>query len=82
MNKEDKIPFLMEIRGIQKKLVGQITNWSNNEANVTFDLNFPVLLKDFDLKRPSFLGLLKVGEKVEVTAHFTLYLTKKTKESL
>ncbi|MFT4552382.1 MAG: hypothetical protein ACI9S8_001007 [Chlamydiales bacterium] len=71
---EDAITFVMTIKDIKKNIVAKVSNWKTNETNVSFDLNFPILLKDFKLKRPSFLGILKVVEKVDTTAHFTIYL--------
>lgn len=79
IQQNDTISFEITIKGIQRKITAQVNNWNASEAKTSFDLIFPILLKDFALRRPSFLGFLKVAEKVQVTAHFTIFHKSSTK---
>lgn len=69
----EAVPFTLTIKGISQSIVAQVKNKSSNKDQTSFDLEFIVPLNDFNLKRPSFLGFLKVGETVQVFAHFTIF---------
>jgi len=67
------IGLLLRIRDVERKVLATASNLRESGERVTFDLEFPVSLREFDLQAPSVLGILRVGDKVTVKA--TLRLT-------
>lgn len=51
-----------------------IRNWKEHDGSLAFDVVFPVSLTRSGLKPPSVLGLIRVGDEVNVSAHVTLPL--------
>jgi len=66
------IDLLLRIRDVERKVRATASNLKESGERVTFDLEFPVSLGEFDLKAPSVLGIIRVGDKVSVKANFTL----------
>ena len=66
------IDLLLRIRDMERKVRATASNLKESGEKVTFDLEFPVSLEEFDLKAPSVLGIIRVGDKVSVKANFTL----------
>ena len=66
------IDLLLRIRDVERKVRATAGNLKESGERVTFDLEFPVSLGEFDLKAPSVLGIIRVGDKVSVKANFTL----------
>ncbi len=66
------IDLLLRIRDVERTVRATAGNLKESGEQVTFDLEFPVSLGEFDLKPPSVLGILRVGDKVSVKATFTL----------
>ena len=66
------IDLLLRIRDTERKVRAAASNLKESGERVTFDLEFPVSLGEFDLKAPSVLGIIRVGDKVSVKANFTL----------
>jgi len=66
------IDLLLRIRDVERKVRATASNLKESGEQVTFDLEFPVSLGEFDLKAPSVLGIIRVGDKVSVKATFTL----------
>jgi hypothetical protein len=66
------IYLLLRIRDVERKVRATASNLKESGERVTFDLGFPVSLGEFDLKAPSVLGIIRVGDKVSVKATFTL----------
>ena len=66
------IALLLRIRDRERKVRATASNLKESGGQVTFDLEFPVSLGEFDLKAPSVLGIIRVGDKVSVKANFTL----------
>ena len=56
--REGKAPLdlLLRIRDVERKVRATASNLKESGERVTFDLDFPVSLREFDLKAPSFLG--------------------------
>jgi polyisoprenoid-binding protein YceI len=69
------IDLLLRIRDVERKVRATASNLKESGERVTFDLEFPVSLGEFDLKPPSVLGIIRVGDKVSVKATFTLTLS-------
>jgi hypothetical protein len=66
------IDLLLRIRDRERKVRAMASNLKETGGQVTFDLEFPVSLGEFDLKAPSVLGIIRVGDTVSVKANFTL----------
>jgi hypothetical protein len=66
------IDLLLRIRDVERKVRATASNLKDSGEQVTFDLEFPVSLGEFDLNPPSVLGILRVGDKVSVKSTFTL----------
>jgi polyisoprenoid-binding protein YceI len=70
------IDLLLRIRDVERKVRATASNLKESGDRVTFDLEFPVSLGEFDLKAPSVLGIVRVGDKVSVKASFTLTVAR------
>ena len=76
--REGKAPLdlLLRIREVERKIRAVASNLNESGDRVTFDLEFPVSLGEFDLKPPSVLGIIRVGDKVTVKTTFTLTVSR------
>jgi len=76
--REGKAPLdlLLRIREVERKIRATASNLKESGDRVTFDLEFPVSLGEFDLKAPSVLGIIRVGDKVSVKSTFTLTVSR------
>jgi polyisoprenoid-binding protein YceI len=70
------IDLLLRIRDRERKVRATASNLKEAGGQVTFDIEFPVSLGEFDLKAPSVLGIIRVGDKVSVKANFTLTVSR------
>jgi hypothetical protein len=70
------IDLLLRIRDRERKVRATASNLKEDGEQVTFDIEFPVSLGEFDLKAPSVLGIIRVGDKVSVKANFTLTVSQ------
>ena len=70
------IDLLLRIRDVERKVRATASNLKESGDRITFDLEFPVSLGEFDLKAPSVLGIIRVGDKVSVKATFTLTVSR------
>lgn len=75
---EGKAPLqlLLRIRDVERKVHATAGNLKDSGDRVTFELEFPVSLGEFDLKAPSVLRIIRVGDKVSVKATFTLTVSR------
>jgi len=75
---EGKAPLdlLLRIRDVERKIRATASNLKESGGRITFDLEFPVSLREFDLKAPSVLGIIRVGDKVSVKTTFTLTVSR------
>jgi hypothetical protein len=60
------------IRDVERTIRAAATNFREEGNRVDFDIEFPVSLKDFGLKAPSFLVVFRVRDKVVVTGNVRL----------
>jgi len=67
-----KAVIRLKIRDIAKPVTATVTNFVETEARITADLAFTLSLAEYQLKPPSVLGLIRVDDKVSVTATVTL----------
>jgi len=71
---EGKAPLdiSLAIRGVERKIRATAGNLKEEGSRVSFDLEFPLSLKEFDLKAPTVLGFIRVADKVLVKGTFVL----------
>ncbi|HEX9191041.1 MAG TPA: YceI family protein [Candidatus Deferrimicrobiaceae bacterium] len=62
----------LAIRGVERMVQATAGNWKEDGDRVAFDVEFPVSLKEFGLKAPTVLGLIRVGDRVVVKGTFVL----------
>ncbi|MHB1013423.1 MAG: YceI family protein [Desulfobacteria bacterium] len=73
---DPSIDLLLRIRDVERKVRATAGNLKESGEQVTFDIEFPVSLKEFDLKAPSVLGIIRVGDKVSVKTTFALTVSR------
>jgi len=61
----------LKIRDQQHDLPVAISDWSETDSNLTFHAEWDVSLKQFKLKPPSVLGVVRVGDVVHLSAEVT-----------
>jgi len=66
------LPLEVVMHGVTKQVVAKATKVSPADGGLTFDLEFPLILSDFDLKAPSIMMMIKVNNEVLVSSHVTL----------
>jgi polyisoprenoid-binding protein YceI len=76
--REGKSPLdlVLRIRDVERTVRATASRLEESGGRVTFDLEFPVSLREFDLKAPSVLGIIRVGDKVSVKTTFTLTVSR------
>lgn len=67
-----ELPVSVTIHGVTKQVVGMATAIVPTEDGLSFDLEFPLSLKEFGLKPPSVMGIIRVNDQVQVVSHVTL----------
>jgi len=70
------LDLVLRIRDVERKVRATASRLEESGGRVTFDLEFPVSLGEFDLKAPSVLGIIRVGDKVSVKTTFTLTVSR------
>ena len=77
-DRDGKAPLdlLLRIRDVERKVRATASNLKDSGERITFDLEFPVSLREFDLKAPSVLGIVRVGDKVSVKTTFALTVSR------
>ena len=66
------IPIRLRIRDIEREIVARVGNYLDQEGRIAADLEFTVSLAEYQLEPPSILGIIRVGDRVDVTASFVL----------
>jgi hypothetical protein len=62
----------LQIKGKKLEVLGTVSDWSYASDRITYTVRFPVSLKQAEVKPPSVLGILKVDDRIDVTAKVTL----------
>ena len=70
------LDLLLRIRDVERKVRATAGSLKETGERVSFALEFPVSLKEFGLKPPSVLGIIRVGDKVSVKATFDLTVSR------
>ena len=65
------LPFVLQIRTVERPVKATIKNWQQNEREASFDASFDLSLASFQLEAPSSF-FMSVGDRVHVTVHVTL----------
>src|SRR5512134_176668 len=72
-NGKGTVEFTLKIRDIGHRIRAAVGNLRETPERVSFDVEFPVSLKTYDLKPPSPLfGAIRVGDTIAVRAAFRL----------
>ena len=66
------LPFQLTLLGQTQTLMGRISNWKHQGDKATFDLDFDLSLKKSDIKVPSMLLVIRVGDTIKVHAAVSL----------
>jgi len=66
------VVFKLKIREIVKPVTATVTKFVETDSRITADLAFTLSLADYRLQPPSVLGLIRVDDKVSVTATVVL----------
>jgi hypothetical protein len=61
----------LRIRNIEQDIPATLSEWKREGDLVTFNITFSVSLKAFDLNAPSVIGLIRVGDTVEINCSVT-----------
>ncbi|HXC49347.1 MAG TPA: YceI family protein [Candidatus Limnocylindrales bacterium] len=69
VKRKAEIAGTLTIAGKSREFVASLNNWRENDSDVSFDLTATVSLERFGLSAPTVLGLIRVADEVEVTAH-------------
>ena len=72
-NGKGTLEFILKIRDVERRIQAVIGNLREISGRVSFDAEFPVSLKEYNLTPPTvFFGIVRVGDKVTVNAAFQL----------
>lgn len=66
------LPLEVVMHGVTKSVVAKATKVNQADGGMTFDLEFPLILSDFDLKAPSIMMMIRVNNEVLVNSRVTL----------
>jgi len=67
-----KLPLKLSLLARDAEVEADVSNWQEDENRIEFDMAFPVSLGQYGLKPPSMMGMIKVGDRVDVLAHVIL----------
>lgn len=67
-----ELPLTLSMHGQTRELIARVSGVEATENRLVFDAAFDVSLKEFGLKPPSIMKLIRVGDVVNVTAHLSL----------
>ncbi len=72
VNSTTTLLFQLKIRDMEKPVIAVLQNIVETEGIITADLTFTLSLADYQLKAPSVLGIIRVGDSIKVTTSFLL----------
>lgn len=67
------LPIRLTLAGQGRDLSAAVKNIRETDREIRLDVEFPVSLAGFGLKPPSMLGLIRVGDRVDVICHLVLH---------
>ncbi len=65
-NERGEFEFTLKIRNIALAQRVEVSNLQENDKQITFDLAFDLSLNRYQLNPPGFLGLIRVGDQVQL----------------
>jgi hypothetical protein len=77
-DREGKAPLeiSLAIRGVERKVAAVAGNLKEEGGRVSFEIEFPVSLKEFELEAPAVLGVIRVADRVVVKGVFALEVSE------
>jgi len=63
------LEFRLTIRDVTRPMTAKVVHWDRDGDRASFDAEFDVSTSEFEIKTPTLLGLLRVGDIVSVHAH-------------
>ena len=73
------LDIVLAIRGVERKVSATAGGLAEEGSRVSFDIEFPVSLKEFELKAPKVLGIIRVADRVVVKATFTVVIVESSR---
>ena len=70
------LEVVVAIRGVERKVQASAGAYKEEGNRLSFEIGFPVSLKEFMLKAPSAFGLIRVADRVVVNASFTVEIVE------
>lgn len=67
-----ELPVSVTMHGVTREVTGTVTAVDTSENTLSFALAFPLSLKEFGLKPPSVIGIIRVNDVVQVLSRVTL----------
>ena len=73
LRRTHRLPFVLTIGATSRDATAAVEAWQEAGDQLAFDAVFPVSLREFALQAPrAALGLIRVGDAVQVTVHVSL----------
>jgi polyisoprenoid-binding protein YceI len=69
------LEFRLTIRDVTRPMSAKVSHWVRSGDRASFDAEFDVSTSSFELKVPTLLGFLRVGDVVTVRAHIEILRT-------
>ena len=67
-----KLPLTLRLLSTDSEVEVDVANWQEDEKHIEFDMIFPVSLNRYGMRPPSMMGMMKVDDRVDVSAHVVL----------
>jgi len=66
---EHRLRGTLTLAGRTREFVATLANWKEDEHGASFDASGTISLADFGLPAPTVLGVIRVADTIEVSAH-------------
>ncbi len=66
------LEIVLAIRGVERKVPAFAGGLKEEGRRVSFEIEFPVSLKEFELEAPTVLGIVRVADRVVVKVSFSI----------
>lgn len=67
VSKDKPVPVNIRIRDVEQNVPVTVSNWKKTADELSFQIAFQLSLEKTKLEPPSFLGIINVGDRVDVT---------------
>lgn len=75
------LDFRLTIRDVTRSMSAKVLHWARRGDRASFDAEFDISTSSFELKVPTLLGFLRVGDVINVRAHIELERSPGTQRS-